>query len=61
MKEKAAAVHAPVEIMIVKNAGHNWREVGAPIEPTVDEIVQRTVRFFSEQLSPTRPPSHSGK
>ena len=60
MKEKAAAVHAPVEIMIVKNAGHNWREVGAPIEPAVDEIVQRTARFFSEQPNPTKSSSHSG-
>ena len=51
MKEKAEAAGAPVEIMIIKNAGHNWREVDAPIEPTIDEIVQRTVRFFSEHLN----------
>lgn len=51
MKEKAEAVHAPVEIMIIKNAGHNWRSVGAAIEPTTDEIVQRTVSFLSAHLN----------
>ena len=51
MKEKAAAAQAPVEIMIIKNAGHNWRKVGAAIEPTADEIVQRTVSFLSEHLN----------
>lgn len=50
MKEKAAAAHALVEIMIIKNAGHNWRSVGAAIEPTTDEIVQRTVSFLSGHL-----------
>ena len=29
MQEKAKAVQAPVEILIVKNSGHNWRRVGA--------------------------------
>ena len=50
MKEKAEAEHAPVEIMIIKNAGHNWRQVGAAIEPTTDVIVQRTVSFLSDHL-----------
>ena len=54
MKEKASAERAPVEIMIVKNAGHNWRRVGAPVEPTVDEIVQRTVSFLSEHRNAVR-------
>lgn len=61
MKEKAAAAHAPVEITIIKNAGHNWREVGAPIEPTTDEIVQRTVRFLSEHLNPAEPQPNVGR
>ena len=51
MKEKAEAAGAPVEIMIIENAGHNWREVGAPIKPAKDEIVQRTVRFLADHLS----------
>ena len=28
MQERAKAVQAPVEILIVKNSGHNWRSVG---------------------------------
>ena len=59
MQEKAAAVHAPVEIMIIKNAGHNWREVGSPIEPSADEIVQKTVRFFTEHLDAEKPAANS--
>lgn len=51
MKEKAKACAAPVEIFIVKNAGHNWREVDAPIEPSTDEIIQRTVDFLVAELS----------
>ena len=32
MQEKAAAVRGPVGIMIIKNTGHNWRPVDAPID-----------------------------
>jgi acetyl esterase/lipase len=49
MKEKAEAIGAPVEIMIIKSAGHNWRKVGAEIEPTRDEIVQRTIDFIDSK------------
>lgn len=55
MREKAARVQAPIEIMIIKNAGHNWREVDAAIEPSVDEIVQRTVIFLLEHANSTTP------
>lgn len=48
MKQKAEAVKAPVEIMIIKNAGHNWRKVGAEIDPSREAIVERTVKFFLE-------------
>jgi acetyl esterase/lipase len=51
MQEKAKACAAPVELLIVKNAGHNWREVDAPIEPPRDEIVQRSVDFLVTELS----------
>lgn len=54
MKEKAEAAHALVEIMIIKNAGHNWREVDAPIQPTQAEIVAKTVEFYTRQRA-TRP------
>ena len=46
MQERAKAVQAPVEILIVKNSGHNWRRVGAGIDPSRQEIVDRTVQFF---------------
>lgn len=50
MQQKAEAIEAPVEIMIVKNSGHNWRTVGAPIEPTRAVIAERTVKFFVDHL-----------
>lgn len=46
MREALKEVPAPVEILIVKNAGHNWRKVGAEIEPSREEIVARTIEFF---------------
>jgi dipeptidyl aminopeptidase/acylaminoacyl peptidase len=48
MKEKAEAIGASVEVLIVKNAGHNWRKVNSEISPTRDEIVERTVAFLVE-------------
>jgi acetyl esterase/lipase len=51
MQEKAKACGAPVEILIVKNAGHNWREVDAPIEPSREEIVRRSVDFLVTELN----------
>ena len=48
-RQKAKAAEAPVEIMIIRNAGHNWRKVGADIEPSRDAIIDRTVQFFVEQ------------
>lgn len=50
MRQKADAMKAPVETMIIKNAGHNWRKVDAEIEPTREAIIQRTVEFFIEHL-----------
>ena len=48
MQEQAKACGAPVEIFIVKNAGHNWRKADGvtPIEPSLNDIVQRTVDFL---------------
>ena len=40
-----------VEIFIIKNAGHNWRQVEAPIDPSAEVIVQRTVSFFMITLN----------
>jgi acetyl esterase/lipase len=50
MQEKAKAAQAPVEILIVKNAGHNWRSAGAPIEPDDKTIVNTTVEFLAKHL-----------
>ncbi|GHC46838.1 alpha/beta hydrolase [Roseibacillus persicicus] len=50
MKEKADEVQAPVEVLIIENAGHNWRRVNAPIKPTTEQIVEQTVQFFTRQL-----------
>ncbi|MDB2685670.1 alpha/beta hydrolase fold domain-containing protein [Mariniblastus sp.] len=46
MAEKAKSVKAPVQTMIIKNSGHNWRKVDADIDPSRDEIIDRTVEFF---------------
>ena len=53
MQEKAEELKAPVEILIVNNAGHNWRKVDADIAPTRDEIVQKTIQFFVAQQKPS--------
>lgn len=46
MQEALQTIDAPVEILIVKNAGHNWRSVDAPIEPGRNEIIERTVEYI---------------
>jgi acetyl esterase/lipase len=48
MQKKVEELNAPVEFLIVKNAGHNWRSVDAPIEPSREEIIQRTIQFFMD-------------
>lgn len=46
MEARAKELQAPVQIQIVKNSGHNWRSVEAPITPSRAEIVHSTVAFF---------------
>jgi dipeptidyl aminopeptidase/acylaminoacyl peptidase len=46
MKNKADSIGARVELFIAKNAGHNWRNVGGEIDPSIDVIIQKTVDFF---------------
>ena len=48
MQEAIKTIPAPVDFIFVKNAGHNWRSVDAPIEPTVGKIVEETVQFLLE-------------
>lgn len=50
MKKKADAVKAPVETMIIRNSGHNWRRVDADINPSREAIIERTVKFFVDHL-----------
>lgn len=46
MQEALKTIDASVEIQIVKNAGHNWRSVDAPIEPSRNEIIEQTMQFI---------------
>ncbi|MEM9366451.1 MAG: alpha/beta hydrolase fold domain-containing protein [Planctomycetota bacterium] len=50
MASRASSIDAPVEIMIIQNAGHNWRRVNEDIEPSREAIIQRTVQFLVETL-----------
>ncbi|MDO6801412.1 alpha/beta hydrolase [Wenyingzhuangia sp. 1_MG-2023] len=50
MHEKATKVKAPLSVIIVKNAGHNWRKVGADIDPTKEQIEQTTIDYFVSHL-----------
>lgn len=51
MKERGDAVNAPVEVFIVEGSGHNWREVGGSLRPSIDEIMMKTAAFMKEQLN----------
>ena len=50
MKERADAVKAPVEILIVENSAHNWKETGGTLRPSLDEIVAKTAAFMKQHL-----------
>ena len=50
MAEKAKEVDAPVTTLIIKNAGHNWRKVGADINPTRESIITSTIDYFVSHL-----------
>ena len=50
MKKKADAVGADFGSVVVKDAGHNWRNVdAAETTPTRDEIIQMTIDYFLSQ------------
>lgn len=55
MKKKAELIKAPVEIMIIKNAGHNWRKSdgSTPIAPSHEVIIKRTIDFLVTALNKT--------
>ena len=50
MAKKAKEIEAPVQTLIVKNSGHNWRKVDAEISPSRNEIVEASAQFFVDQL-----------
>ena len=50
MKERGDAAKAPVEVFIVENSGHNWREVGGALRPSLEEIMTKTAAFMKKQL-----------
>jgi hypothetical protein len=50
MKERADAVKAPVEILIIENSAHNWKETGGALRPSLDEIVAKSAAFLKEHL-----------
>jgi acetyl esterase/lipase len=50
LKKKADQVGADVEMVIVKNAGHNWRKAGGNPEPGVEEIQRITAEFAVNQI-----------
>jgi len=50
MKKQAKSCSAQVDVLIVKNAGHNWREVGGTIEPSREEIIRCTIDYLVKSL-----------
>ena len=51
LKKRGNAVKAPVEVFIIENSGHNWREIGGALRPSLDEIMAKTVAFNEQQLA----------
>lgn len=45
LKKKADQIGADVEMIIVKNAGHNWRKAGGNPDPSVGEIQRITAAY----------------
>ena len=50
LKEKADRIGADVEMVIVKNAGHNWRKAGGDPNPSLMEIQDATVEYALRQI-----------
>ncbi len=52
MKEKAEAIGAPVEILIIENAGHNWRTADETVRGKVPTrgLIDRSVEFLTQHL-----------
>ncbi|WP_372807659.1 prolyl oligopeptidase family serine peptidase [Pontiella sp.] len=50
LKEKADRIGADVDVVVVKNAGHNWRKAGGNPTPGVEEIQRMTAEYAVRQL-----------
>jgi acetyl esterase/lipase len=50
MQEVLQTIKAPVEIIIVKNAGHGFKSVDGDISPSRDEIDNLTINYFVDHL-----------
>ena len=55
LQARARELRANVETVIVKNAGHNWRQVGDPINPSKEEILETMVDFALQNIKQTNP------
>ncbi|MDF7801643.1 alpha/beta hydrolase [Pontiellaceae bacterium B1224] len=54
LKNKADEIGADVEMVIVKNAGHNWRNAGGSPEPGKAEIQRITAEYAVSQIETTK-------
>ncbi len=50
MLEALEKAKVPADLVVVKNAGHGWQPSGGAIEPTVEEILEKSLSFFEEKL-----------
>ena len=50
LNARALELGADVEPVIVENAGHNWRQVGDPIEPSKEQLRDMMLDFAENQL-----------
>jgi acetyl esterase/lipase len=48
--DKLKAAGVPVEMVVVKNAGHGFSPVNGDIQPSMPELVQMVVDFFDKYL-----------
>ena len=55
MKERADAIKAPVETLIVQNVGHNWKKEGGAPSLSHEEISEKTAEFMKQQLHKASP------
>ncbi len=60
LKAKADEVGAAVEMVIVQNAGHNWRNAGGRRDPDLQEIQRLTASFALRQIAAVHETAGSG-